>query len=388
MKIFNPKNYTLLTKSLIIFLIIAILLILIRTFLSQPKIKEKNLRNVLNTITTDLINTKDLIKDSINTNINYKNISSELILNKIELLTSDTLIKDIIAKKILIKGDIILIWIINIPSKDSNKHLFLRYTINEKDIEIENSFDVLIQFLLKETLIAIVISFFLLLISLKKILDNIDKLTIKNARSLEEKEILLKEIHHRVKNNLAITISLLELQEEEIEDENTKKILKNVQERIFTMELLHRKLYESSNLSKIHFKSYIIDLVNKIKNSYDKENKVLINFNIENISLNIESAMPYGLILNELLTNCFKYAYEQNTNPQLEIEIFKNHKKNKIILIVKDNGKGLKQEFSKISHKTLGLRLINMIAKHQLMGEITYEYEDGAKFIIKGNIIS
>lgn len=215
-------------------------------------------------------------------------------------------------------------------------------------------------------------------------LKDIEILNKQLTKSLEEKDILLKEIHHRVKNNLALTISLIELQEEEIDDVKAKKVLFNIQERLYTMELLHRKLYESTNLSEISLKNYINDLVQTISKTHNSYEKIDLEMKVEDINLSIETAMPYGLILNELLTNAFKYAFINQKNPKLEIYILKNNNE-EIELIVKDNGKGLQKEFSKISNETLGLRLINMIVKFQLMGTITYSYENGAKFLIKSN---
>ena len=150
------------------------------------------------------------------------------------------------------------------------------------------------------------------------------------------------------------------------------------------MELLHRKLYESTNLSEISLKNYINDLVQTISKTHNSYEKIDLEMKVEDINLSIETAMPYGLILNELLTNAFKYAFTNQKNPKLEIYILKNNNE-EIELIVKDNGKGLQKEFSKISNETLGLRLINMIVKFQLMGTITYSYENGAKFLIKSN---
>lgn len=323
-------------------------------------------------------------------------------------------------------------WIIDLSTQ--NNYFLLAYSVNKEELEDKNRAKIL--FLLPE-IIAISISFILILFLFRRMLKNIDTITKtavsvnkgeKNIRSnvkgeddigilgqsfdsmldffensiktldkkveektkeisksLEEKEILLKEIHHRVKNNLALTISLLELQEDEIEDEKTKKVLIDIIERIHTMELLHRKLYESPNLNKISLKSYVIDLIEAISQTYDKQKKVNISFDIKNIDLDIETAMPYGLILNELVTNAFKYAFKNQKNPQLQITISKQEDE-KILLIVKDSGKGLLGDFSRIANETLGLRLINMIVKYQLMGNITYEYESGAKFIILGKI--
>lgn len=327
-------------------------------------------------------------------------------------------------------------WIIDLNLNSQKQTPFLLiYSINKEELVLKNK--VKIFFLLPETLLAIGISFILIFFIFRRILKNINTLTktallvnqgernirsqvkgeddigilgksfdsmldffensIKTldqkveektkeiSKSLEEKEILLKEIHHRVKNNLALTISLLELQEEEIEDKKTKKILVDIQERIYTMELLHRKLYESANLNKIDFKNYVIELIHTIAKTYDKKNKVALLFEIDEIDLNIETAMPYGLILNELVTNSFKYAFTHHKNPELCIGITQQND-NEILLIIKDNGKGLKKEFEEISQETLGLRLISIIVKLQLMGRVSYSYENGAKFTILGNI--
>ncbi|MCT7579667.1 histidine kinase dimerization/phosphoacceptor domain -containing protein [Aliarcobacter butzleri] len=329
----------------------------------------------------------------------------------------------------------VLTWIIDLSSNNNSRALLLAYSIDKKQLEEKNHLQIL--FLLPETLLAIGISFLLILFFFRRIINNINTLTKtaikvnngeKNIRSnvkgddaigilgksfdcmldnfennikildekviertkeitksLEEKEILLKEIHHRVKNNLALTISLIELQEEEIEDKKTKKVLVDITERIYTMELLHRKLYESTNLNKIPFDSYVMDLIETISKSYDKEKNVRIKASIENIDLNIETAMPYGIILNELITNCFKYAFKNQDEPKLEITISKKNNE-EISLILKDNGKGLSKDFSKLSNETLGLRLINMIVNFQLMGKVIYEFDNGAKFTILGKI--
>jgi len=326
----------------------------------------------------------------------------------------------------------VLTWIIKLSTNiKENRYFLLAHTIDKEDIDKKNN--VGITFLLTETLIAVGLSFFIILLFIKRILKNIEKVTKtaiqvnqgkKNIRcnvkdeddigilgqafdsmldffensiktldkkveektkeitkSLEEKELLLKEIHHRVKNNLALTIGLIELQEEEVKDEKTKKVLKDIQERVFTMELLHRKLYESSNINDIFFDEYVIDLIDVISSSYDIEKKVKTNIVVDKIKLNIEKAMPCGLVLNELITNSYKYAFNNNDNAKLDITI--NKKSSDLIIIVKDNGCGLKKEFDEICDDTLGLKLVFSIVKYQLFGQVKYEYDNGAKFIIK-----
>ena len=197
---------------------------------------------------------------------------------------------------------------------------------------------------------------------------------------LEEKEILLKEIHHRVKNNLALTVGLIKLQQNEIKDKKSKKVLKDIQERIYTMELLHRKLHESTNLNQIDFKEYVLSLLKDIELTYNMKNKVSMIVNIEEVFLNIERAMPCGLILNELITNSFKYAFDDKKNAKLKISM--KLIDGKYVLKVKDNGKGISENIDIHSSNTLGLRLINSIAKIQLKGKLKYKNKKGSFFKI------
>ncbi len=216
--------------------------------------------------------------------------------------------------------------------------------------------------------------------NIKTLDSKVEKKTIELKTSLNEKEILLKEIHHRVKNNLALTIGLIKLQQSKIKDENTKKILKDIQERIYTMELLHRKLYESTNLNHINFNEYVTNLVYDIENTYNYHENISIKIKIDDIFLDIEKAMPCGLILNELITNSFKYAFKNNKKAKLKISMKKIE--NKYELILKDNGKGIPSNIDIYNSNTLGLKLINSISKQQLNGDFIYNKNNGSEFII------
>ena len=197
--------------------------------------------------------------------------------------------------------------------------------------------------------------------------------------SLNEKETLLKEIHHRVKNNLAMTINLIKLQKSKVKDEQTKTILVDIQERIFTMELLHRKLYESKDLNSIPLKKYIIELVEDLNRTYGSNQHIKINTQIDDVCMNIEYALPCGLIITECLTNSFKYAFD---NGEGKIDIILQDKNNGCLLIIADSGIGLPLGFDIHRCKSLGLRLITSIVKGQLQGNIDYTYEEGSKFAI------
>lgn len=216
--------------------------------------------------------------------------------------------------------------------------------------------------------------------SIKDLDKKVNEKTKELTSSLEEKEILLKEIHHRVKNNLALTISLIKLQQSKIDDNNTIKTLNDIQERIYTMELLHRKLYESNNLNAINIKEYIYSLVNDISGSYDYEGKVAIEFKVEEFFFDIQKAIPCALIINELVTNTYKYAFENTPKAKLYISLFKE--KDNYVLIVKDNGKGIDKKIDLKNSQTLGLKLINSICTLQLHGKVEYISNHGAMFKI------
>lgn len=223
--------------------------------------------------------------------------------------------------------------------------------------------------------------------SIEENINNLDKKVEEKTKelsgSLEEKEVLLKEIHHRVKNNLAMTINLIKLQKSKIEDEKTKDILVDIQERIFTMELLHRKLYESKDLNSIPFKKYVEELCSDLNKTYSNSRDIKITCDIEDININIEYALPCGIIITESLTNAYKYAFEGNTG---EISISFKKNKNNCNLIIKDNGKGLPKDIDINKTKSLGLRLVSSITKGQLHGNFEYKYEKGSSFTISFSI--
>ena len=218
-----------------------------------------------------------------------------------------------------------------------------------------------------------------------QILDKkVEKRTAELQSSLDEKEILLREIHHRVKNNLAMTIELIKIQKIKLKDTITKTALGDIQERIYVMELLHRKLYESKNLSSINITKYIQELVNDITYSYNQDNTVTIDVAINNTYyMDIEYALPCGLIINECVTNSFKHAF-QLSKGHIKISFIKVNKS--YILEITDTGKGLDENIDIKTSKTLGLRLVYSIVKGQLMGSIDHKNDNGTRFIIKFDI--
>lgn len=198
--------------------------------------------------------------------------------------------------------------------------------------------------------------------------------------ALKEKELLLKEIHHRVKNNLQIVVGLLELQSKRIEVEAVKKALLESISRVRSMSLVHQKLYMGDDLGKVDVTDYISSLIREIEFSNNKgNNKLKKELKFPNLIFDIDSIIPIGLIITELLTNSFKYAFYQS-EPYLKIEI-NSLENGKYLIIYQDNGPGLPSDFDISKSKSLGMRLVQQLAR-QLNGEVKYTYENGSKFLI------
>jgi PAS domain S-box-containing protein len=201
--------------------------------------------------------------------------------------------------------------------------------------------------------------------------------------SLKEKEILLREIHHRVKNNMQVISGLLMLQEELSDDEKVIGILKDCQNRITSMALIHEKLYKSRNLSKIDFKEYVEELISVLFESYmASESKIALKVNVENISLGIDLAIPCGLIINELVTNSLKYAFPDGRNGEIKISLH-SAGEDMIELVEGDNGVGIPDSLDFRNTQSLGLHIVNLLVENQLHGEITLNKGKGTEFRIK-----
>ena len=209
--------------------------------------------------------------------------------------------------------------------------------------------------------------------------------------SLKEKEVLLKEIHHRVKNNLQIICSLLDLQADSVEDEQTLEIFKESKNRIRTMALVHEYLYQSKDLARIDFAEYIPDLANYSFRSYQSyTDTIQLRINIEDgISLDIDKAIPCGLILNELVSNSLKYAFPagaqshpENRGREGEIRIdLRSDKDNECTFIVSDNGVGFPKDLDFRNTESLGLQLVVSLVD-QLDGTIELDRSGGTTFKI------
>jgi PAS domain S-box-containing protein len=198
--------------------------------------------------------------------------------------------------------------------------------------------------------------------------------------SLREKEYLLKEIHHRVKNNLQVTSSLLKLQSGYIEDPRVREMFAEGQYRIRSMALVHEMLYQSNDLSRIDFTEYVQNLGALLFRSFGVDtNQVKFNVRADQVFLSIDKAVPCGLILNELLSNCLKHAFPDKRKGEIRIEI-DAHSADRISIFVSDNGVGMEGELDLEKRESLGLRLIHRLVS-QLEGSI--EMVDGRGTIFK-----
>ncbi|MBI9059944.1 MAG: hypothetical protein JEZ01_19420 [Labilibaculum sp.] len=205
-----------------------------------------------------------------------------------------------------------------------------------------------------------------------------EKNTIIN-KSLSEKELLLKEIHHRVKNNLQIVSSLLDLQSNTIDDEATLVAINDGQTRMKAMALIHQNLYQNKHIESISFKDYMEQLVVQVSDSNQLEQEFEHSIEMEDVNFDIDTAVPLGLIVNELLTNAFKYAFTKQDIGQLSIKL--EHNADYYELSIRDNGSGLPEDYNFNKSKSLGLKLVRRLSK-QLYGKAEYTYDNGSVFTI------
>ncbi|MCB9248898.1 MAG: HAMP domain-containing protein [Ignavibacteriales bacterium] len=196
------------------------------------------------------------------------------------------------------------------------------------------------------------------------------------SKSLEEKEVLLKEIHHRVKNNLQIVSSLFFFQSKKITDPVTLEMFRDGQNRVKSMALIHERLYQSDDLANINFKEYVRKLANFLFQSYGvNQSKIKLKTNIANIELGVDTAVPCGLIINELISNSLKHGFDSEMSGEIRIDMGHNEN-NKLILKISDNGKGIPKDLNIEESDSLGLRLVNNLTM-QLNGKVEFINRNG-----------
>ena len=197
--------------------------------------------------------------------------------------------------------------------------------------------------------------------------------------SLNEKKELIKEIYHRTKNNMQVIISMLELQALILDDKKLEEVFRNMEYRIRAMSLVHEKLFQGRNLSMINLKDYLTELVDNIMTGYGiKNDQVIIKRQMDEVEVLIDSAIPCGLVVNELVSNAAKHAFPEGIKGVLEI-ILSRGGDGAVKIIISDNGPGIKSEEMN-SPGSMGLQIVKNIVEYQMKGTIVYFADNGANW--------
>ena len=202
---------------------------------------------------------------------------------------------------------------------------------------------------------------------------NFKRVRVKNRQN----ELLLGEIHHRVKNNLQVVSSLLSLQEKNITDDNAKTAIQEGKERVKSMGLIHKMLYQNDNFSGIEMNLYVKDLLTQLRDAFGKQDQVEVEVGFKALKLDVDTAVPMGLIINELAINAFKYAFDKTENPKLSVELMETN--DGLLLEVADNGNGSAEEVQASS--SFGTKLIRSLTR-QLRGSLEVADQSGLKYSI------
>ena len=202
-------------------------------------------------------------------------------------------------------------------------------------------------------------------------------------RSLADKEVLLQELYHRTKNNMSVICSLLSLRARITTEKAVSEFSKEMESKIVSMALVHKMLYESSNLSGFELKKYVEQLVEKCLDFFPETKKRLyIKMSIDPINISFDTAIPFSLVLNELMTNALKHAFPDGMEGEINIDIIKLEN-DRAIFSFSDNGRGVADGFSPGELKTQGIQLIFDLVRKQMEGTIRIEKNQGMKYVIE-----
>ncbi len=198
--------------------------------------------------------------------------------------------------------------------------------------------------------------------------------------SLKEKEVLLKEVHHRVKNNLQVVSSLLFLQSQTVKDDDTRRLLEESRNRVKSMAFIHKQLYQSTNVAQIDFSPYVRNLTRNLLDSYKTNgNGIALDVHVEDVFLALDTAIPCGLIINELVSNALKHAFSSGSEGRISVDLRREGEK--YVLVVSDNGVGLPGEIDVLNSETLGLQLVSALVA-QIEGRLELTRDTGTVFKI------
>jgi len=199
------------------------------------------------------------------------------------------------------------------------------------------------------------------------------------SQALAQNQVLMKEIHHRVKNNLQVVSSLLSMQARKVTDVDTKEALNSSRTRVQSMSLLHQNLYQGEEITEVNVSDYIEEMVKTIVNTYNVNDNIELNLDIENLDLDVDVLMPLGLVANELICNALKYAFVGRDKGKLDISL--ESQGDTIIFRVKDDGVGLAEDSLPVKKESLGARLINLFTE-RLGGKLDVKGSNGTEVII------
>jgi two-component sensor histidine kinase len=219
---------------------------------------------------------------------------------------------------------------------------------------------------------------------LKQQQKEIEKKNVSLERLVEEKEWLVKEIHHRVKNNFHMVIALLGTQSRYLKTEEAVRAITDSQNRIHAMSLVHQKLYQSDNLSAINMATYIHDLIHYLRGTLNTQKIVQFKVDVDPVELDITHCIPLGLIINEAITNSIKYAFKNNPDGIIAIS-FKRISKDGLILKITDNGIGLPEDFDTRNHDSMGLKLIRGLSD-DIDGKLSITSLTGTAIVVGFNL--
>jgi two-component sensor histidine kinase len=257
-----------------------------------------------------------------------------------------------------------------------------------KDLEIQRAARQNMMLLLGLAALALIVGIGIYSIRLKQHTNR--ELAVKNdiiSKSLAEKELLLKEIHHRVKNNLEVISSLLYLQSKYVDDENVLEAIREGQNRVQSMSLIHKNLYQDDNLTGIKMDEYLDKLISTLMRSYKVGNhEIRLKTSIEPLNLDVDTVIPLALIINELISNSLKYAFRNNEQAELSVSLKTSDRvgpagKEELVLMVADNGPGLPEGFDISKTTSLGYKLIDLFSK-KLEGTLSVHNDNGTNVIL------
>ena len=255
------------------------------------------------------------------------------------------------------------------------------YDVAQKETTIQLQEDQIKKQRSRQTFISIIAALLLLVLVLlyKTIQSNKRKNNLLELQN-EEKEFLLKEIHHRVKNNLEIVSSLLALQSEQITDRKVRDAMQKSQHRVHSMSMIHQKLYQGKSLSVIEMKEYFTNLSNYIIDTFDAQGRITVDCKMDKLELDVDMAVPIGLIVNELLTNSMKYAFPNGEKGMVCIQLVENN--GQLLLEVSDNGVGKPLTKTDNEGTGFGTQLISLLTR-QLEGKMSLEVKDGTSVLFE-----